>query len=82
MEDARMNPTLAPMQDLPKEMLFVIPTIDILLHEQLEMPPTAFGGLTLVSFMQVVAAMCDIRQSLSGPLDLERGTLLDSIQLV
>ncbi|KAL8644735.1 MAG: hypothetical protein Q9210_007104 [Variospora velana] len=35
--DARMNPTFAPLQDLPKEMLFVIPTIDILLHEQLQM---------------------------------------------
>lgn len=37
MEDARTNPTLAPLQDLPKEMLFVIPTTDVLLHEQLEM---------------------------------------------
>lgn len=32
-----MNPTLASVQDLPKEMLFVIPTVDILLDEQLEM---------------------------------------------
>ncbi|KAL8710903.1 MAG: hypothetical protein Q9225_007206 [Loekoesia sp. 1 TL-2023] len=37
MEDKRMNPTLAPLGDMPKDMLFVIPTIDFLLYEQLEM---------------------------------------------
>lgn len=36
-KDIRLNPMLAPLHDLPKEMLFVIPTIDILLYEQAEM---------------------------------------------
>ncbi|KAI4126857.1 MAG: hypothetical protein LQ338_003530 [Usnochroma carphineum] len=37
MDSARMNPTLAPLHKLPQDMLFVIPTVDFLLYEQLEM---------------------------------------------
>ncbi len=37
MENARMNPILAPLHELPKDMLFVIPTVDFLLYEQIEM---------------------------------------------
>ncbi|KAL8637965.1 MAG: hypothetical protein Q9226_009048 [Calogaya cf. arnoldii] len=36
-KDARLHPTLAPFHDLPSNMLFVIPTIDFLMYEQLEM---------------------------------------------
>lgn len=36
-ENERMNPILASLQDLPKDMLFLIATVDILLDEQLEM---------------------------------------------
>ncbi|KAL8846863.1 MAG: hypothetical protein Q9221_008062 [Calogaya cf. arnoldii] len=36
-KDARLHPTLAPLHDLPSNMLFVIPTIDFLMYEQLEM---------------------------------------------
>lgn len=32
-----MNPILAPLHELPKDMLFVIPTVDFLLYEQMEM---------------------------------------------
>lgn len=32
-----MHPTLAPLRDLPVNMLFVIPTIDFLVYEQLDM---------------------------------------------
>ena len=37
MTNPRAHPTLAPLEDLPANILFVIPTIDILLDEQLEM---------------------------------------------
>ena len=37
MSNPRAHPTLAPLEDLPADILFVIPTIDILLDEQLEM---------------------------------------------
>ncbi|KAL8753855.1 MAG: hypothetical protein Q9184_005295 [Pyrenodesmia sp. 2 TL-2023] len=37
MEDARFNPMLASLRKLPKDMLFVIPTVDFLLYEQMEM---------------------------------------------
>ncbi|KAL8916011.1 MAG: hypothetical protein Q9208_008742 [Pyrenodesmia sp. 3 TL-2023] len=37
MEDARFNPMLASLRQLPKDMLFVIPTVDFLLYEQMEM---------------------------------------------
>ncbi|KAL8861791.1 MAG: hypothetical protein Q9178_001660 [Gyalolechia marmorata] len=33
----RLHPTLASLHDLPADMLFVIPTIDFLMYEQLEM---------------------------------------------
>ena len=36
-KDKRMSPTLAPLNELPKEMLFIIPTIDFLFYEQMEM---------------------------------------------
>lgn len=32
-----MHPTLASLQDLPDAILFIIPTIDFLLYEQLDM---------------------------------------------
>ena len=32
-----LHPTLAPVHDLPGDILFVIPTIDFLLYEQLDM---------------------------------------------
>jgi hypothetical protein len=35
MQNHRMNPCLAPVDQVPENILFVIPTIDILLHEQL-----------------------------------------------
>ncbi|KAL1646331.1 hypothetical protein SLS58_003288 [Diplodia intermedia] len=35
MADARLHPILAELRTLPERMLFVIPTLDILLHEQL-----------------------------------------------
>ncbi|KAL0255027.1 hypothetical protein SLS55_009554 [Diplodia seriata] len=35
MADARLHPILAELRTLPGRMLFVIPTLDILLHEQL-----------------------------------------------
>lgn len=37
LENPRLHPTLAPLQDLPDAILFVIPTIDFLLYEQLDM---------------------------------------------
>ena len=37
MENPRAHPTLAPLEDLPENILFIVPTIDILLDEQLEM---------------------------------------------
>lgn len=36
-DNARLHPTLASVHDLPSNMLFVIPTIDFLMYEQLEM---------------------------------------------
>ncbi|KAL8772425.1 MAG: hypothetical protein Q9209_002376 [Squamulea sp. 1 TL-2023] len=36
-EDPRLHPTLASLADLPADMLFVIPTIDFLMYEQLDM---------------------------------------------
>lgn len=36
-DNARLHPTLASLHDLPSNMLFVIPTIDFLMYEQLEM---------------------------------------------
>ncbi|KAI4100725.1 MAG: hypothetical protein LQ339_005403 [Xanthoria mediterranea] len=35
--DARLHPTLASLHDLPYNMLFIVPTIDFLIYEQLEM---------------------------------------------
>ena len=37
MENPRLHPTLASLHDLPADMLFIIPTIDFLMYEQLEM---------------------------------------------
>ena len=36
-EDPRLHPALARLRDLPADMLFVIPTVDILIDEQMEM---------------------------------------------
>jgi acetyl esterase/lipase len=35
-ENPRLNPILAPVETLPKNLLMLIPTMDIILHEQLE----------------------------------------------
>ena len=35
--NARLHPTLASLHDLPYDMLFIVPTIDFLMYEQLEM---------------------------------------------
>ncbi|KAL8913005.1 MAG: hypothetical protein Q9171_002073 [Xanthocarpia ochracea] len=37
MKNPKLHPTLASLHDLPADMLFVIPTIDFLMYEQLEM---------------------------------------------
>ena len=37
MENPRLSPILAPLERLPRNMLFVIPTLDILLDEQMAM---------------------------------------------
>ncbi|KAL8678372.1 MAG: hypothetical protein Q9186_005266 [Xanthomendoza sp. 1 TL-2023] len=37
LHNPRMHPTLASLHDLPEDMLFVIPTVDITLYEQMEM---------------------------------------------
>ena len=34
MENYRLNPCLAPVDEMPEDMLFVIPTMDILAHEE------------------------------------------------
>ena len=37
MENPRLSPIVAPLQTLPRNMLFIIPTLDILLDEQMAM---------------------------------------------
>lgn len=37
LNNPRLHPTLARLQDLPADILFVIPTVDFLLYEQLDM---------------------------------------------
>jgi acetyl esterase/lipase len=37
MDDPRLSPTLAPLATLPRNMLFIMPTLDILLDEQVAM---------------------------------------------
>lgn len=36
-DNPKLHPTLASAQDLPSDMLFIIPTIDFLMYEQLEL---------------------------------------------
>lgn len=35
MDDARMNPIIKPIDDLPANTLLIVPSIDILVHEEL-----------------------------------------------
>lgn len=37
MDNPRLSPTLASLDSLPRNMLFIVPTLDILLEEQLSM---------------------------------------------